>query len=57
MIQTFKQFLKDQDELERRRTRVQREKALFKQAEAEANASILKRLNTKPDKLSWCPDL
>ena len=48
MIQTFKQYLKDQDE---------RERELRAKVDAEVAADIRKTLNTKPDRVTWCPDL
>ena len=58
MVPPFKKYLIDQDALEeRRRKQVQQERALRARAEAEAAAGTLKTLNTKPDRVTWCPDL
>ena len=58
MVPPFKKYLIDQDALEeRRRKQVQQERALRTKAETEAAAGIRKTLNTKPDTISWCPDL
>ena len=48
MIPTFKQYLKDQDE---------RERELRARTDDEVSAGIPNTLNTKPDKVTWCPDL
>ena len=58
MVPTFKQHLIDQDAaLERRRKQVQRERELRARTEAKVAVGIRKTRNTKPDSVTWCPDL
>ena len=57
MVPTFKQYLIDQDDLELRQNQLRRERKLRARTEAKVAASIRKTLNTKPDRVKWCPDL
>ena len=57
MVPTFKQYLIDQDDLELRQNQLRRERELRTKADAEVAAGIRKTLNTKPDRVTWCPDL
>ena len=57
MIPTFKQYLIDQDALERKRKQMKRERELLKRTEADVAPDLRNTFNTKPDRVTWCPDL
>ena len=57
MVPTFKQYLIDQDDLELRQNQLRRERELRARTEAKVAVGIRKTRNTKPDSVTWCPDL
>ena len=54
-VPSFKQHVRTEDELERQRARVRHERALRRRADAAVSAGIRKRLNTKPDRVTFYP--
>ena len=54
-VPSFKQHIRTEDELERQRARVRHERELRRRAELEVAADVRKRLNTKPDRVTFYP--
>ena len=57
MVPTFKKYLIDQDDLELRQNQLRREREFLERVEAEVASDLRNTLNTKADKVTWCPDL
>jgi hypothetical protein len=56
-VPSFTQHVADQDELERRRAQVRRERELRQRADAEVAADVRTRLNRRPDRVTLHPHL
>ena len=54
-VPSFAQHVRTQDELERRRDQVRRKRELRRRADLEVAADVRKRLNTKPDRVTFYP--
>ena len=54
-VPSFAQHVRTEDELERQRERVRRERELRRRADLEVAADVRKRLNTKPDRVTFYP--
>lgn len=55
-VPTFRQHLRDQDVLDRRRAEVRREGELRARADAEVAADVRRTLNTRPDRVTFYPE-
>ena len=54
-VPSFKQHVRTQDALDRQRERVRHERELRRRADLEVAADVRKRLNTKPDRVTFYP--